>query len=400
MRRRAGVAALGAALITTAGAGANAGAGPALDVSSVAAAKQYLRSTGNDPTGFVVQRGPRNYAGPNCPGPGWNCTTATRAIQIAAHGGENSFECEAASAGTYAATKACVITQWSASGNTARCVIRSIDVPTVHQSCTITQTSVAGDNRAVIEMIARQGEGSHQRAAQNARVTQTSVSGTNSLHSTQKVEQDARQHGGVVEQDQEGEPSLVVDQISASGKQFVQMHQTVDQDANAQGSVLGGSQEQFGNLFGDIDQTSGGRSQIHARQDEDQVERAPKGSSVIQRQIGPSSCCTRQLGNPGNRFDINQSASQDASQERAFQSEIIRGSCISSGVCDVDQAARNNVDRERNSCRGSVCFIFIVCTSGEDDAGAARDGEKRSLGVRWPEGGGCVSGSNPGDGYS
>jgi len=386
MRRSAVVAALGVALITTAGAGAKARAGPAIDVSSVASAKQYLRSTGIDPAGFVVQVGQRNYAGPSCPGPGWTCTTATRVIQISGHDGDNTFECAQASDGTSEHTNTCVSTQSGTSGNTARCVIRSIDAPTVHQSCTITQTSGTGDNRAVIEMVARQGEGSRQKAAQMASVTQTSASGANHLHTSQKVEQDTKHHGSTVEQHQDGKLNLVVDQTSASGRQFVHMHQSLDQDAKAQGYVLGGSQSQLGDLFGDVDQTSGGRSEIHARQNEDQDERAPRGSRVAQSQIGPEVCCTRQVGNPGNRFDINQNASQDASQERAFQSEVIRGSCISSGRCDVDQAARNNVDRERNSCTGPVCFIFIICRSGGED-----DGE-RFLASWLHDQRGCVAG--------
>jgi hypothetical protein len=383
-----------ATLIVSAGAGAKSDAGPQIDVSSAPAARDYLRSIGIDPSGFVVQRGVRNYAGPACPGPGWNCTTATRVIQIATHAGRNTFDCEAPAAGTDEANNTCVSTQSSAHGNTSRCVIRS-HASTVDATCTITQTSAHGDNRAFIEMVADQSEGSRHRAVFKATVRQTSATGDNRLHSSQKVEQDAKSHGGTVEQKQEGKLNLVVDQISGSGKQEVQMRQSLDQDAKAQGYVLGGSQDQFGDLFGNIDQTSAGRSEIHARQDEDQDEQAPKGSRVAQSQVGPSECCTRQLGNPGNRFDINQNASQQASQERAFQSEIIKGSCISSGNCDVDQAARNNVDRERNSCTGHVCFIFIICRSGEDgdDGEDDDDGEKRFLAVRWHEGGGCESGS-------
>ena len=48
-----------------------------------AAVIRYVRSRGIDPTGLVIQRGARNYAGPNCPGKSWNCTRATKVVQIA-----------------------------------------------------------------------------------------------------------------------------------------------------------------------------------------------------------------------------------------------------------------------------------------------------------------------------
>src|SRR5437660_8927853 len=55
------------------------------DLSTTAGVKRYLRSIGVDPAGVVVQRGRRNYAGPNCPGKAWNCTNAHKVIQIVSH---------------------------------------------------------------------------------------------------------------------------------------------------------------------------------------------------------------------------------------------------------------------------------------------------------------------------
>jgi len=39
-----------------------------VDLSSVPKIKTFLRSLGIDPSRAVIQRGVRNYAGPNCPG--------------------------------------------------------------------------------------------------------------------------------------------------------------------------------------------------------------------------------------------------------------------------------------------------------------------------------------------
>lgn len=390
MRTAVGIlaaAAAAAAVFTTAGAAASLAAPERSTVTTADAAKRYVRSLGLDPAGFVVQLGRRNYAGPNCPGQGWNCTTATRVIQIVRHEGENTFECKTASDGTNKSTNTCVIVQDSRSGNTARCVIHSTHVPTTEQSCWIKQTSRGGDNRAFVEMVAQQQKGSEQTAKLEATVEQASGSGRNELYSSQTVEQSTKKYGGTVSQDQDGRLKLVVDQTSTSGRQLVQMQQSVDQDAEASGPVLGGSQDQFGDLFGNIDQASAGRSLIQARQKEEQEELAPRGSAVAQSQIGPEFCCTTQSSHPESRFVIEQSASQRSTQGTAFQRERIDGTCQSSGLCNVNQRARNNVDEETNSCTGSFCFIFIDCTSGDEGEGTL------VFASRLDNGGGCISGS-------
>src|SRR4029450_2767982 len=76
-------------LTSSAGAAAQTSAAPAR-LSTQAAAAKYLRSLGIDPAGVVVQRGSKNYAGPSCPGAGWNCTKATRVLQISGRAGAAS----------------------------------------------------------------------------------------------------------------------------------------------------------------------------------------------------------------------------------------------------------------------------------------------------------------------
>lgn len=113
------VAFAAAMLTTSAGAGAN---GPgAIDLSTDQAVAAYLLSIGVDSGGVVIQRGLKNYAGPFCPGAGWNCTTATRVVQVAERGGSNAFECGdpallrtnplAVPAPTYVAPGACFAVQ-------------------------------------------------------------------------------------------------------------------------------------------------------------------------------------------------------------------------------------------------------------------------------------------------
>src|SRR5438105_6399912 len=107
-----------------------AGAGSAAKPTA-AASTPRVQSTWTGP-GVVRQVGLRNYAGPNCPGKGWNCSTSTRVLQVATAGGSNTANC------TTNPTP-CSITQTGAGTNTARCTQSSI-FPMAVQSCTITQS--------------------------------------------------------------------------------------------------------------------------------------------------------------------------------------------------------------------------------------------------------------------
>src|SRR3954466_3543834 len=82
-----------------------------IDLSTRAGVTQYLLAHGIDPTGMVIQRGARNYAGPTCPGKGWTCSHAARVVQISSDA--NQFECTASPAGLVAPTNRCSIVQIS-----------------------------------------------------------------------------------------------------------------------------------------------------------------------------------------------------------------------------------------------------------------------------------------------
>ena len=53
--------------------GAAGSSGARRDVSTEIGIVEALVAMGVDPATAVYQRGPRNYAGPDCPGVGWNC---------------------------------------------------------------------------------------------------------------------------------------------------------------------------------------------------------------------------------------------------------------------------------------------------------------------------------------
>src|SRR5207302_5808924 len=89
----AGATAMAVVLVATAGAGAKPVGVRKIDLSTRAAVAKYLHSIGVSPEGVVIQRGRFNYAGPNCPGRRWKCTTSHRVVQVATDNGENSFKC-------------------------------------------------------------------------------------------------------------------------------------------------------------------------------------------------------------------------------------------------------------------------------------------------------------------
>ena len=120
---------LGLVLVGGATAGSGAQASPLAMLSHAGSEAQYLSSIGVNPTGFVIQRGHRNYAGPKCPGKGWTCTKAHRVLQFATAGGVNSVVCAASGGGgsvgsssSTSSAETCTIVQVSTSGgNNATC---------------------------------------------------------------------------------------------------------------------------------------------------------------------------------------------------------------------------------------------------------------------------------------
>lgn len=161
------------ALVSASGAATTKTQKPAqIDVSTRAAVVGYLRSIHVNPTGVVIQRGTRNYAGANCPGRGWSCTTTTHTVvQVASAGGSNTFDCTTASCAVIQ-----VATAPTAAPNTAKC----IKTTGLSQSCTISQSSSTRDNLAIVYESAAKASGLTQTASSTASITQTATGTSNS----------------------------------------------------------------------------------------------------------------------------------------------------------------------------------------------------------------------------
>jgi hypothetical protein len=252
------VAILGGASGVVAQAAGGARAGP--DLSTPEAAKTYLISQGFDPSKFIFQVGLKNYAGPSCPGLGWNCTAANLVVQITTAGGTNYADCAEDA-------RQCVIVQGgqvvgplplSGEGDInmhAHCPsddkqkkLMLKDTGTL--TCTITQSNpTTGNNHAVAGMSIHDNDSSTQFAQTDAVVTQsTHGDGDNHAVVHEEIVLDTRDEST---QMQDGFQSLVLSQdvlpvmedttvvTPATGDNFADVKETQKITANAQldGSV-------------------------------------------------------------------------------------------------------------------------------------------------------------------
>jgi hypothetical protein len=228
-------AVLVAAVVAVGGSGAGtkevAGA-KKTDVSTRSAVVHYLRSIGVNPRKAVIQRGVRNYAGPNCPGKGWRCASTKRTVvQIAGRGGSNVFRC---------ARARCAVIQFAAAGKARRAAGKTfaaagkknkaacIKTTGVTQSCSITQNSTTDANEAIVFMNTGKLTGLTQTASSTASITQrATASGANTACVLQNITVDATTNvsakkGTPVNVNLAAHQSIAVKQDSGSGGNVVQ----------------------------------------------------------------------------------------------------------------------------------------------------------------------------------
>jgi hypothetical protein len=216
---------LAAALLV--GTASAAGANPLPDLSTRAAIEQYLVSVGVDPADAVWQTGLKNYAGPSCPGLGWNCARANKPIvQIAAPLGTNLFACGGVD---------CVVVQTALKGgnNGAGCERTDKHANPALQVCLIAQTNDGNpnsSNTAVINQSIQQSTGSAQDARQVARITQENTLGRNIAGIHQVIGQTQNQSGGDATQSQEAHQASTVEQLTETGGNSSNVDQRQDQN--------------------------------------------------------------------------------------------------------------------------------------------------------------------------
>jgi hypothetical protein len=232
------------ALVTASGAATGASpVGATVDLSSKAKVHQYLRSIHVNPKGVVIQRGLRNYAGPNCPGKRWSCTNTKRTVvQISKRHGKNIFRCR---------TARCAVVQISKSfaDNTASC----IKTTGVTQSCTITQPNASGLNRAVVWMDTGKITGLAQTALYTASITQGPASAAGSTNTNlacvhQAISVDGSTNNtkaSSVTVTTEAHQSISINQNSLTGNNTVQNALKVGTNYMCDASALSQSQDLY-----------------------------------------------------------------------------------------------------------------------------------------------------------
>jgi hypothetical protein len=223
-------AAIAGALLLVGSAGAGGQPPKKIDLTNPAAVNAYLTSIGVNPATVVRQVGLNNYAGPSCPGVGWNCTTSTRVVQAAAPGGQNKFDCSPASTGTDAGSNICVVMQ-GGPNNKAQCKLKDTGVPTESQRCAIEQD---GDrNLAIVDQQIIQSGGPSQDATQTVDIEQTATD-----RNEAQVHQDVNQSSKDVSagaQTQNVHQVAIVHQQASGSENFAHVHQ--DQGLDASGAA-------------------------------------------------------------------------------------------------------------------------------------------------------------------
>ncbi len=365
MRRTRGaalVAVVGACVALVSGAGAathpgvRAGAAK-FDLSTRTGVVRYLASVGLHSHGFVIQRGHRNYAGPSCPGKGWTCTRSARVVQVTTRQGDvNRYEYSV----TAAPGSPCGTVQ-SGPSNTAKAIITTGTT----QSCTITQnaTGSGGNFAQLSETI-----GASQTASQDAQVTQTSVTGSNSVQITQKVTQSISESTTPVTESQVSDQTYSVKQnvtqsTATVGTNSSKVDQTLTQTETATNATASGSQYQRANLIGHVDQFSHALSTSQNNQTESQSE-AAASSSVSQTQIGPTRCCTSQGDNTRDTFKVVQKTTQKNTSASASYTEDAQIDLSTTGSATGSQTITQNDTTTTNSSTGSTVNLGTTCTQG------------------------------------
>ncbi len=406
-------------------AGATSAAGPGGARSAASSTPGgHLKAAG---AAFVKQLGARNYAGPNCPGAGWNCTTSTRVFQATSSGGQNVAECVGTGSmeppGPGSPENAVCLFVHNGSSNVAKCNQKSSFAPTV-QSCTITQTGAS--NTATVSQYISQTTGADQDATQTAVVKQGSETQRSSAYNVVKVTQSVSQGTKTsdVDQTQDAYQKATVEQWAGGsgynlsdvnqselqkayggssqkqnaaaantadcflnhspdnpntcadvmqdaegGTNTNTLNQSLDQDANtsALGDVpLGAVQIQGsseGGLEGHVHQASDTGSSSNKGK-QDKRQKANGPSSASQTQYDPVSCCGTFSIIGAGTDDINQSSSIDATDPFANQhSRLIGESRTPGGSCTVNQRATIDGASASNSESLSPCPFLILTTA-------------------------------------
>ena len=337
-------------------------------------------------------------------------------IQVAAASSTNVAKCIR----TTGITQSCSITQAGTGSNTA--IVVEIATKTsgltqnASQTAQIVQTARSGANTACVlqkttiegSTVAKKGVPVNVTldAHQSISINQNSASGGNTvqnatnngaclatpLDQTQTLTSKATGSGSITQRENATDtgPNMLLDIKqnqggaffgTASGPNSAVFNQTNTLTAVAVTPAGPVSQTQSsvnGGIIATVNQDSTGVNTAKATQTETQCEDAraggpltcdttadPPGYSLTQTQFGPvkkgDGDSAQTGGNPGSRFTINQTSTQDNDTGKN-QTNVVQGDCKTSGICRVIQTASVNGQETTNTQTGQDVSTSITCT--------------------------------------
>jgi hypothetical protein len=382
------------------------------DLSDLPAIEAYLGSVGVDPGDVVIQQGRLNYAGPSCPGAGWNCTTAKLVVQLGTSAvASNIFDCQPAISALIPALNECLIVQSTAfdpletasTTNSATCSVDILD-GAGKSKCTIRQSSKKGNNYAAVRARVKQGGGFSQAATEDAQITQMSDTGTNTAKIALRIEQsmsvggnddptqtqNARQTAQVDQTSGSGDNSsdvqelqlqtegatssadttqgqntdttlgrnqqATINQTSTSGHNSSNLQHQITQRQQAECEICSVNQTQgsdFGGQSGTVTQTTGPVTMTTmAALNEDQQQDATTSGTWVRSQFDPQDCCGEQNGGTagnGNAVGLDTSQRNSGGSKQAVQSATCSENVLGA-QCSTRVTATQDVTTSQNSC--------------------------------------------------
>jgi hypothetical protein len=177
------------------------------------------------------------------------------------------------------------------------------------------------------------------------------------------------------------------------------VNQSNDLDAHASKADTANQTQGAGgggvNVF--FTQDSTGVSTIESNQREHQDLHAEQIGSLSQTQIDPMWADPDQGSNPADKYKLNQTSEQHAS-DPDFQDGQQYAECHTSGNCTANQKIQQNGQQQSNSCSGSNCDINNTfdttsegsggqtCTANPEAETTCSDGEGTPLPPPTPPG--------------
>lgn len=208
-------------------------------------ALERLIATGELPSDVRGEPGVWNYAGPSCPGPGWNCV-ALGVLPVTQVGTVNVAECTGANCigitqiGTVSKVEctvgpSCTGGTQTADYNEFVCKLKSTEtVVAAAQSCTWNQTGV--ENKVLVEQLHEPTDAAAQCVVQTASGTQEGQ--TNELKVLQDVDHQSTVAAGTpATQTQEARQVVVAGQEATASKNYSDIQQNQDQEMSGHTQV-------------------------------------------------------------------------------------------------------------------------------------------------------------------